>query len=187
MAMAILGLLTTVALAVFWMGAHSLVHSDAQSELLQGAQVSMDQLTRDLERSTYASLSLTPGQGLGCLSAINSTTGIFDFDASSGRPRWRDYVLYYGDPVNKELRRATVAVTGTPQEQNPTPIEQFGALTPLTSYFVGGKLITQNLSIFSIVVDAQQVVQLEITLQRPHTGSTVPARYQLQTQVHLRN
>ncbi len=171
---------------IYRMGASAWMKADTQVELIGPLQVVNDRLEREVERSVYDSFSLdSSGNGVAFLSAVDAN-GVFHYDPVTEKPKWQKYLIFYYDPTAGEIRLREVSVVGTPQEDNPAPIETFSG-NPLSSYFTQGRVLARGVTscMFSLTADQQVVV--EATAEKNRYGSSVPERVSLRGQAYFRN
>jgi hypothetical protein len=183
----VLGMLFVLLFRIYQIGASAWKKGDAQPDLLQGMQVAKARLSVEIERSIYESLSLGPGgNGLSFLSAVDDT-GVFRYDPVTLTPRWQKYVVVYFDAPNKNLMWTTVSVVGTPQEMTPAPIEAFGPMLPVQTYFTGGRPVARDLAVCTFAVTPDQLVSFTWIGQKKRYGSERLEKLELQSQLGFRN
>ncbi len=161
------------------------IKGEQQSALLQQVQLGLTRIDKEVERSVYDSLSISSDfRGAALLSALYSD-GVFMFDAPTQQPRWQNYIVFYHDPPTRELRRVEVPVVGTPQETAAAPIENFGAMTPIENYFVGGEVIARDIEqcVFGVTPDGL----LSVLLKATKKGKSTVDEVEMTTQSGFRN
>ena len=134
--LALTSLILLVAFGAFVVGSQSWRSSDVRGDMVRGTRLLATDLTREVQRSVYASLSTGP-DGCAFLSAVG-VNGHFTFDAQ-GNPDWQSYLVYYRSPQRQVFRRE-VPATGTVQ-----PIGQ-----PLTDLMSGGRLLLGHVEAFEL-------------------------------------
>ncbi len=182
----ILGLLFVALFEIYRMGASAWRKGEAETTLLQGLQVVKSRLDRELERSTFDSLSVD-ANGLAFLSAMDYGTRSFVIEPALVRPRWQKYIVVYYDPPQRAILWREVPVVGTPQENGATPIEAFGAQTPLASYYAGGRVVIRDVAAWQIQVTVDELVALTWRVERQRYGKQAPETIELRSVVHMRN
>lgn len=187
----LLGILTSLLFFVYRMGASSLMKGQAQTELLQDVQASSSRLLREIERSTYASLSLDPpppggpATAISLLSAIDPA-GQFAYDPAVGEPTWQKYVVLYYDAPSEELRwREVVLAAGSPEARTPGPIEQYQG-SALATYRNGGRTIARHVTRCELSF-ADGTVTLLLETQRKRYGSEQKEQITLRSSGAFRN
>lgn len=182
---AILGLLFTAVFFIYQMGASAWQKGITQSDLQQSAQVAKAQLARELERSTYDSLSVDP-QGISFLSPMDAN-GRFQVDPVALKPHWQKYVIFYHDPATRSLMWREESVLGSPQELTPGPIETWGAAQPLSSYFNSGRALAREIDSCTFAVTPDKVVSFLWSGQKKRYGSETPEKLTIRSAVGFRN
>jgi hypothetical protein len=158
---------------------------DKQTELRQNILVCTEKITRDLERSTYASVSASSDlRGLAFLSAQDVDSD-FQFDAASQQPRWQKFLIYYLDTTDKTLRRREVSVVGTPLELSPDIIDTHAG-QPVDDYLNGGQPVGQGIDTVEFTIEPS-TVRVKFSATGSRIGSKVPEKFELETLAFPRN
>lgn len=148
---AVVALLMGVTFAIYQMGASAFMKGNTRSELMQDALVTVEQLTREVERSVYGSVSLTEdGTAVAFLSAVNPDTGRFEIGLDTSKPLWQRYVICYYDAEKDEVRWQEVRLAaGADEITTPGPIERYNpgsGTKPLADWISGGKVLARNIA-----------------------------------------
>lgn len=179
---ALLGMLLTLLFLIFHMGWNAWRSANLRSDLNDQSRLVVQSLSRDLEASVYASLSLQ-GEAVSFLSARDNN-GVFALDAN-GDPVWQRYVIFHRDPARDEVVRSElplVAPLGTPE-----PIE-VNTGQPLASFLGPGRVIARGVKRLALSVPLNgRRVRLEVDVEQPQRGGLPPARMTLSSAVYLRN
>lgn len=185
--------------AIFWVyrnAASAFMKGDTLTHLRHATLTGSQKLSRDLERSVYDSLSVSPdARAISFLTALDPN-GEFQFDAITQQARWQAYLIYYyeaagGAAPERSLKRRRVSVVGTPQETAPTPIESFGAAQPLSSYLSGGDPVALELDFCEFLVElspsGEPLIRARLRAEKKRYGSERLESFELETVTHLRN
>lgn len=182
----ILGLLLTAAFGIYRMGASAWLKIDAKTELLGLAQVVTARINREVEGSSYRSLTVAAnGSGIAFLSAKNRD-GVFVYDPVTIMPKWQKYVVFYFDNDSKTLLRKEVDVVGKPPENASMPIASLEG-KPVENYFQDGQVVQRGIEQlrFSTTPNEQLVLEMSATLSR--YGSARPERQSARVVTTFRN
>lgn len=167
---------------VYRTGAGAWKKSETQVELLQEAQVVTSRLSREVERSVYDSAEVDPGPNIGTavafLSCWNDATDQYDYDATSRSPIWHKYLICYYDAANQK-----VYWNETPLG---SPTTAAAPLPALATYRSGGKLLASHVTRCDFTL-SEEVLELQLELERKHYGSEKLEQIQLPTRVFFRN
>lgn len=177
-------LLVGVQLFLFQSGASSWHKADAQAELVQGLQVALARMARELQDSTVESLTIAPA-GLAALSPRRDGSG-YELNAAA-QLRWKRYVVFFHDPATGELRTASRDVD--PPDDSPQPIEKhnFGSgLKPVTFYFMGGQRVAGFVTGFSGTRQGR-CLHAELQATRKRYGHPKPEHVVLKQDIFFRN
>lgn len=177
---------------IYQMGASAWKKGEAQTELMADIETCHARLIRELERSTYASLSLDPvappGPAISFLSAVDDA-GQFCFDTVTQQIQWQKYVAVYYDAASREVRWREIALApGAPEANTPEPIESYdaGGGAPLATYLTGGQAMARNISSLQMVW-SNGVLELTTRGERKRYGSERLEEFSLRSVVGLRN
>lgn len=184
LATSLLALLMGLIFVTFNVGSRSFRSTHLQSELRGDMGVLTNNLSRELERSIYSSLSLT-SQGLSVLSAQDSS-GRFVIGAD-GRPIWQRFVIYYR--FADEVRRRDLELA--PPLTAAAPIENCdlgSGLQPLSFYLDGeGRALARNVARFAPSVPEAGRLEIELGFEMPRPGNLPPLRLEAVTGFFFRN
>ncbi len=182
-AMVVFGLLSWAVFAVFSQGGQAFQKVHDRGQLTRAAQLALGRLTQDLERTTFASISIVPDKALAMLSARDSQ-GVFVMN-ELGEPVWQLYRIYYLDSQRNLFLTEAALSPGDPEQATPGPLENWGAAQPVTAYCNGGRLVTTDVERFNPTFGAApNTVRLILEVARPAPGEQ---RLRLMTSVTLRN
>ena len=176
----LLGLLSLMVFAIFFSGMRAWRVSDTQRDLVEGSRVALAHLGQEIQRSSYASLSLQP-DAVSFLSAVDEQ-GVFAL-GPLGEPLWQNFVVYFRDPGNEELHRTEVALTATP---TPLTIEAWGS-QPLSYYLTGGRLLIPHVRLFAPSVPAGRRLDYRWDLEWVRGGGLPPIRFTMAGTTRFRN
>lgn len=119
----VLGLLTTMLFALFRTGIVGLKKVENQSELLRELQLLSLKISRELQESSFRSLSVSPdGHTVAFLSADDANDN-FQMD-EFGRPLWQKFILYHFDATESVVRRTEVPYL-SPEPGSPQTLEVY--------------------------------------------------------------
>lgn len=177
----VLGLLGVVVFGIFFQGMRAWRVSDTQRDLVEGSRTALTSLGRDIEQSSYATLSVGT-DALSLASAVDEQ-GQFAL-GPAGEPLWQRYFIYYRDPDALELRRAEVEMTSTPQAQT---LEAWGG-QPLAYYLTGGRLLLGHVKSFAAAVPAgSRRLDYGWELEWVRGGSAPPIQFTMGGATRFRN
>lgn len=149
---------------------------EAQSQ----AQVAMARISRELERSSPASVSVAP-DGLAFLSALNDQ-GAFQMDAF-GQPIWQRFVIYYRTAGALYRRELALPI---PQSAPLTVESHTGAA--LTTLYAGGKELVQGAVLFEPTRPAgSERVEIRLATDRVRRASQAVMHLELRGSILPRN
>lgn len=179
---ALLGMLLTLLFLIFHMGWNAWRSANLRSDLNDQSRLVVQSLSRDLEASVYASLSLQ-GEAVSFLSARDDA-GVFTLDAN-GDPVWQRYVIFHRDPARAEVVRAELPLAAPLSA--PEPIE-VNTGQPLASLLGPGRVIARGVKRLALSVPLNgRRLRMEVDVEQPQRGGLPPARMTLSSAVHLRN
>lgn len=189
-AAAVASLLLSAIFFIYRTSASAWMKGDTVTQLRNQTMIASGKLNRDLERSLYSSLSISPdGKAIAFLSATDAT-GNFQYDVANERARWQNYLVYYLD-VDSKLKLRRVPVVGTPQETTPSVIDSFGPNQPVSNYTSGGEQIAEEISEcqFSseLLANGNHLVRLRLRASQQRYGSEQPESFELESVTYLRN
>lgn len=183
--LSLLAIIMTAVMAIYIVGVGAWRKGGVRAELLQDLQVASSRIVKDLERTSYASLSIGPTRDTISVLTMFDETGQFALDAN-GKPIWDRWVVYFR--VGDELRRQEVAWGATPDVRaTPVPIELLSPPQTLANYASGGRVIARDIYNFevSVVPDTTSIsVKLRLRRDVPRSG---PQLVHLETVVGTRN
>lgn len=190
-AMVLMGLTLTL-FFIYQMGASAWKKGEAQTQILQDFQASTARLVREVERSTYSSLSVAPAGGpyTACsfLSPIDDN-GLFCFDPIGQKPIWQKYVvMWYDAPAQTLFWREIPLAPGSPEAGSPEPIDTYdaGGNAPLTSYCANGQTVAVHVSQCEFLA-SPRLLTLRLEGTRKRYGSPEPEKFSLETAACFRN
>jgi type II secretory pathway pseudopilin PulG len=178
----LLSLLTVLMFFVYKFGASAWKKSEAQTRLLQDAQVFTTLLSREAERTSHASVSLDPGPLTGTavafVSCWNTSTNRFEYDPAARGPVWQQHLLFYYDDVNQEVKVREIPLV--PVSSTPIPLASIG------SFRSAGRALARNVSgcTFSL---QDRLLNLRLTLDVRRYGSPETEKLEVPTRVFFRN
>lgn len=179
---ALLGMLLTLLFLIFHMGWNAWRSANLRSDLNDQSRLVVQSLSRDLEASVYASLSLQ-GEAVSFLSARDDA-GVFALDGN-GDPLWQRYVVFYRDAGRDEVVRAELPLAAPLSA--PEPIE-VNTGQPLASLLGPGRVIARGVKRLALSVPLNgRRLRMEVDVEQPQRGGLPPARMTLSSAVHLRN
>ena len=168
---------------VFWiysMGASAWRKAEAQAELQSEVQKILSNLTREVERSTFASVSQDLGTAVGMLSAMTDQQ-VVALNSSASTPMWQRYVVYYFDAASGEVRLVIIPLAPTAPER-----VQAAPLLPLSTYRVGGRALGRGIKscLFTLTPG---LIQINLTGERYRYGNRNPDTVEVQLASTFRN
>ena len=201
-------LLLGMIFVIYRAGADTWMKSDANSELLGKVQKLTTRMTREAERSTYLSASprgprkntsgnpvdSSPERGFAFLTPVDNN-GVFQFDPTTRRPLWQNYVIYFHDPATRTIRRKVLAPYFPNTTKNPRRIESDRGAS-LAAQFSGGQTLIQEAksltcqmypATISDVLDANYRMEVILNLEIPVRGQTTPRTIESKTMIRFRN
>jgi hypothetical protein len=151
-------------------------------------QVATNRLTRDIESSVAAGITIDPThQACSMLSAAGDTSG--HELQPNGDLTWKKYVIYYLE--NQELaRRELVLGASAPQRITPTPIESYdpgGGAQQLSAYLSGGRVVARRLTRFETESLPNFSIRMRLAVESPATARTRAQKITLESVVFPRN
>lgn len=161
----LIGLIFGAIIAIYTVGSKAWRKGNIRGELLQELQVITNKLSKDVERTDLASLTITPDQeALSCLKLYDKD-GNFLLDAL-GRPIWSSWVVYFKDGT--ELRYREVEWTASEASRAaPAPIESFSPPLTLADYRTGGKAYTTHLEEFELqLIPDTNLLSVKVSLEK---------------------
>ncbi len=178
----LLAILFLMMFFIYRTGASAWKKAEAQTQLLQEAQVVTGRLSREIERSVYASAGLDPGPGTGTavafLSCWNDATGEYDYDPGSRSPLWHKYLICYYNAATQEVFWTETPLV--PPSSTPAP------LAALATFRNGGKLLARNVTRCDFTL-SEDMLELQLELSRKRYGSETLEVVQLPLRVFFRN
>ena len=189
-AAAVASLLLSAMFFIYRSSASAWMKGDTVTQLRNQTMVASGKFSRDLERSIYSSLSISPdGKAIAFLSAVDAN-GRFQYDAATEQPHWQEYLVYYLD-VDSTLKVRHLSVVGSPQETGPTPIDNFGPNQPVANYMSGGERVAEDIQEceFSseLLSNGNHLLRMRLLAGRKRYGSERPESFELDSVVYLRN
>ncbi|MGE0489600.1 MAG: hypothetical protein AB7S38_10345 [Vulcanimicrobiota bacterium] len=189
-AAAVASLLLSAIFFIYRTSASAWMKGDTVTQLRNQTMIASGKISRDLERSIYSSLSLSPdGKAIAFLSATDAN-GRFQYDVGNESPRWQNYLIYYLD-VDSKLKLRRVSVVGSPQETGPTVIDGFGPNQPVSTYTNGGELVADEIAEcqFSseLLANGNHLLRLRLRASQQRYGSERPESFELESVTYLRN
>ncbi len=180
----VLALLMGMVFVVFNLGTRSFRSTHLQAELRSDLGVLTNNLSRELERSIYSSLSLT-SQGLSVLSALDSD-GRFVM-GSDGRPVWQRFVIYYR--YIDEVRRRDLELNPPLTDAQPIQNCDLGSgPQPLSFYLDGeGRALARNVARFAPTVPEPGRLELQLGFERPRFDNLPPLTLETTSGFFFRN
>jgi len=164
--MVALGLLSLMMVMMFFIyrqGASAWKKTEAQTQLLQNLQVFTNRLSRETERSIYASAAADPGPSTGtavsmlsCWSDMNSR---YDYSGLTRGPIWQKYLVFYYNNATQEVLLREIPLT--PPGSTAVP------LAGMAAFRTGGRALARNVTQCNFTLqDRLLEVQLELKLKR---------------------
>lgn len=188
----IFSVLLTAIFSVFQMGLSAWHKTAIKNELLQEVQITNIRLSKELEKSTIASLSANSSLAIAAFLSPVGENDKFVID-SKGRPQWQKYIVYYLNSTNGTLYRREILLSPhASQRKVPTPLELYNAGSgphPLGVYASGGQPLSRFIKKFEPIVLPEPLSQLKwnIVAQRERYGSEQPESLSLTVATYLRN
>lgn len=186
----ILGLLGLLTVVLFRTGASGWKKMEAQSGLLADYEVFNEKITREVQRSTFASAFTdsdpTEGTTFAFLSAMDDTGTFVTNDAFE--PQWQKYLIFYWDRPNRRLYMTEEKlVAGSPEIDNPKPLNEYGEFTGiLADYRTGGRLLMTDVD--SCLFDTDNfMVTIEVGATKVRYGDKVPETLNMVNSIAFRN
>lgn len=183
-----LGLLLIImgmVLAVYIAGVKVWRKGGTRSELLQDLQVATSNMANDLARTSYASVSIGPGNDSIAVLTLFDDDGNFAMN-SAGDPIWDRWVIY--SRQSDTLVRSEVAWPATPDiRATPIPIEQLSPPLTIVDYVATGRVIARDIYDFEVLVvpDTTSIsLKLHLLKQVPQAP---PERVRVDTVIATRN
>ncbi|MCA9792811.1 MAG: hypothetical protein KC910_13485 [Candidatus Eremiobacteraeota bacterium] len=180
--MGLLVLLLGVMFLIYRTGANAWKKSEAQVQLVQDAQVVTARLSREVERSIYASACLDPGPNNGTavsfLSCWNEATASYDYDPASRSPVWQKDVICYYDGPSREVRWTEVPLTPATPTASP--------LVGLAGLRAGGRVLARDVTACDFVL-SPRVLEMRLQMERQRYGSGAPERVEIPCRMFFRN
>ena len=191
LAMSLLAGLLTFTFLIFRMGSNSWKSVEAKAKLQSEMQVATARLTREVERSTYASASLDPpGVGSACSFACPlDNQAQVSLNSGSGRPDWHQYLVFYHNATTRELWFRSLPIgAGDPERTSAEPIELFDAAgpQPLAFFRTQGKPLARWVAGCRFTMSAG-LLQGELAGEHPRSWSATPERFSLRVVSLFRN
>jgi len=166
-------------------GASSAFHkTNTQADLLQDIHVTLSRLSRELQGSTLAGLSLN-ANGVGLISAHLAQQNLQL--NSSGQPFWKQYLLYFRDAPSRELRWRSLPMIAP--SDLPVAIEacDFGSgFHPMSHYQTTGKRLASSVDVFSVSAVGSEIT-IHLQASRTRYGSPRPETIEMRQTVFMRN
>lgn len=193
MACSVLAVLMTMILGVYRAGATSWRTLERHSTLAQQGLAALDRMSRELEESTYGSLSFGPRRdALAFLVATRDEDAQFDFDPATGKPRWDHYLVLYHDAAAQELRQVEVPLAaGSAQVDAPGPLEAYDPGTgprALETYATGGRVVARGIRSCRFTADDRLVTTEMLCAEPPSTQpDRISETVTLRSSTFLRN
>ena len=185
--MAVLSLMMAAIMFIYVSGAGAWAKGDAQAELLGVLQNASLNLSNELQRSCYDSLTVETGS-LSCLSAEDRTVGRLTVDNSRGELVWQRYLVFYRDSGRNALACRTVPLpAGASQRQIPGLLASFipSALTN-APYCAGGEVVARRIAAVTFR-QVGQLVEFTLTAEMKRPGREDPESITQQVLVKVRN
>lgn len=186
----VLGLLGLLTVALFRTGASSWKKLEAQSSMLAEYEVLNEKLSREIQRSVYASAStaVSPdGSTLAFLSAIDEH-GVFVLNPTTHEPEWQKYLIFYfHQPTRKCYMAELPLAAGSPEKDTPETLENYDAGSGnLNDYRKDGRLLMTDLDVCNFTL-ADSMLNLEIGGSRSRYGSSQPEVLKMTNSTAFRN
>lgn len=186
----VLGLLGLLTVALFRTGASGWKKMEAQSSMLADYEVLTAKLSREVQRSVFASASMAAGPNgstVAFLSAMDPN-GVFAVDTTTYQPKWQKYLVFYFDEPNRNLYLTEVPLAaGSPEADIPEPIENYDAGTNnIEDYRTDGRLLMQDLDTCTFTLDNEMLI-VEVTGSRKRYGDSDPEKLHMISRAAFRN
>lgn len=178
----LLSLLFMMMFFIYRQGASAWKKSETQGELLQEAQAVTRKLTRDAERSSFASLTLdpaAPATAVAFASCWSPATMSHEYDPFGRSPVWQRFEIFYYDALAREVRWKEAPLPGA-------PTTTVGPLAGLAGLRSDGRVLARNV-IRCDFTRGDHTLDFELELERKRYGSGRVERVELPARVYFRN